>query len=841
MQTNKSQLPIDGRIAKFIAALKDHSAVIVTATPGSGKTTRLPPALLPHVTGKILVLEPRRLAAIAAAHRIAEENSWQLGHEVGYQVRFEDKTTAHTRLIFLTEALLTRKLLHDPELQNVSVVVLDEFHERSIHLDLALALLEELRELGRDIKLVILSATLDPKPLIQYLVDVAHIDVAHPIYPLKINHSESSQKLLTDQRFFAAANEIIRQASQSAKGDVLVFLPGLGEIERIKQICEPWAQQQNLLVYSLHGSLPLELQKQVLNRRSHRRIILSTNVAESSMTIDGVDTVVDTGLAKVMYHNHESGFSRLTLKRISFNSATQRAGRAARLGPGTCWRMWSPFDEKAMTESEASDVARIDLSESLLLLSALGVRNFHEFKWFEKPSPLALKKSVESLKQLGVFDNNNTLTEVGHIVASLPLHPRLGVLVAHALNGDNLNAGALIAALVQERDFLKPDTIESYLAENWECDVQLRLHLIEQQKKSIKNHDLIYDRLQNVLRTSQQIFTNANKHHSAKTQRVTVKELLFAAFNDRLCRRRDQSERGLMVGGRGVRLSKDSCVQQSEFFLALDGMDSPGQAETQISKACGLSKEEVLKLAHSQIHTSEEVQYNTEKKTFYLSRFRTFRDLPLDKPTLTPLSAEQMQDLLPKLMLAQLDEIRQSNENLKHWWQRWSFFHQQRGLPADSELTVAQLTQACQMACMGEKSLNTVQHKDLVYFFESVFDSKLVAEFNQEIPSHFIAPTGNKFIIHYSPTQAPYVEVRLQEVFGLKATPKVFQQKVSLVLHLLGPNYRPVQVTADILSFWQNGYHEVRKTMKARYPKHSWPEDPLTAEPKAKGPSQRRQ
>lgn len=473
-------LPIDAYLPKIKKLVDEHPVVLISASPGSGKTTRVPSYLKTSTSKKIMVLEPRRIAATMAATRIAQENGWVLGEQVGYQVRFENKSSAKTEVLFVTEALLNRKLLTDPLLADFGLIILDEFHERSIHSDTALALLKELQELERpDLKIVIMSATLDLAKLQSLWQDCGLLDVEVPIYPLTLVQDQKPQSLRFNSETVDKVVEAVKKAwtqspqsgSEKGKfgeklketlkenlgeklkeklGDVLVFLPGLSEIDRVSEGLSSWADRNKVDLRKLHGSLNLREQKQVLERNpNQRRVILATNVAESSLTLDGVDTVVDCGLEKVSKIHHRTGFQSLELVRASLSSARQRAGRAARQGPGLCLQLWTKQDELSMPQERLPEIYRTDLNELRLLLSALKVSHPHSLPWLDRPPENKWKQAEKLLRLLGAFDSGLLLTEKGQKMISKPLPVRWASL---CVESENLGLGSLgeeLSALIQ--------------------------------------------------------------------------------------------------------------------------------------------------------------------------------------------------------------------------------------------------------------------------------------------------------------------------------------------------------------------------------------------------------
>lgn len=828
-------LPIDAFIPEIEKHFATASNLVITAAPGAGKTTRLPPALAKIAKKKVLVLEPRRMAAIAAAHRIAEEQGWQVGEEIGYQVRFANKTSTQSKLIFMTEALLARQMIEDPELTDVELVILDEFHERSAHVDLALGLLKELQDLGRDIKILVMSATLEAEKISAYLGACPIVQVPGKLFELDIRHQKIAQALQTSPAFYDQLFQTIKEAQSQTSHDILVFLPGVGEIDRTAQLIESWAVGKNIDVVPLHGSLNIDDQRKALQKAPRQRVILSTNIAESSVTIDGVNTVIDTGLAKNMKQDHRTGFSRLELGRISLSSAIQRAGRAARQFPGVSYRLWSKHDELAFGKSESPEIQRIDLSESLLFLSAQGVTDFNSFSWFEKPSHVAMQSAVNFLKISGALNEKNQITELGRHMLHFPLPVRLAKLMLVGIEYQNIAVAADMAALLQERDILRRDGSAAFLGDQLEDDLAARLHVLEHFRQSKRvPRESSFMALQTVDQSAKQISGLAQKLAAKipkKTKSEDEKYLLAKTFSDRLCRRRGKSERALMVGGRGVKLGQESLVKNSEFFVALNGMD--GDSETTVSIACGFDKNFVLETFKGDIQKQQEVTFIEDKGQFFTKEFRSLHGLALDEASLTPATAKDIADQLPKILTQRFEQVLKTNEDLARWWARLEFL--KRHSDEHNFDTEELIQEAFTQAAMGETKMQTITEKDLVFFFENVFPHDTVQILRKELPDKIEVPSGSKITIHYPPDKNPYLEVRIQEVFGMMQTPQVLHGKLPVTFHLLGPNFRPVQVTSDLESFWKNGYPEVRKELRLKYPKHQWPEDPADGTPEAKG------
>jgi ATP-dependent helicase HrpB len=844
MGANLIPLPIDEFLPEILRKFGTHQNMIISASPGAGKTTRLPPELLGLTDKKTLVLEPRRIAAIASADRIASERGWTLGKEIGYQVRFDSQMSAETRLIFLTEALLGRKLLGDPTLKDVGIVVLDEFHERAVHVDLALGLLKELQELERpDLKIVVMSATLNADQLVNFLPGSFVAEVPGKIFPLETHLLKTSQLLQTNFDFIERVAERIRQAaaamtatpsmatSASAR-HCMVFLPGVGEIERVRERVSEFCEAQNLELHVLHGSLNLDEQRRVLKPSEKSKIILSTNIAESSLTIDGVDTVIDCGLARQTRLDAKTGFSKLELVRISKASATQRAGRAARQFPGRVFRLWSSADELSMPAHDLPEIHRTPLDESLLFLSHLGVRDFQNFSWIETPKKENLRRAELELKSLGLLSAENELTPLGRRVARFPLPPRLGKLMALAQDAGAAETGAELCALLLEKDFLR-DEQHSLL----ECDLLLRRELWLR-----RDRRLHVGQLRQLEKVKSQLQNLAGSSERRSFSEDLVRELLLLTFSDRLSRRRRAGQsQALMIGGRGLALDTQSCVRQSEFFVALELMET-GTAETRCRKACGIPLSMIEKFWKDKIMRQSEVIFDEASQKVLREDFRalTFSDtlwLPLENAKTHPATAGEAERFLPQIAFLKRDLILQKNPALGEWWRRYLYFCAAAG---EESLGEDEQKQIWTTATYGEVSLEKLFDKDLIFFFEQALSSGQKKKLHEEFPSHLIVPSGSRMKLEYEPGKNPSLQVRLQEIFGWKETPKVGGGKIPVTLVLTGPNYRPVQITQDLASFWKNGYPEVRKELRLKYPKHSWPEDPLTAVAVAKGPSQKR-
>ncbi|MGE0527021.1 MAG: ATP-dependent helicase HrpB [Bdellovibrionales bacterium] len=836
----QTPLPIDSLIPDIVAVVRSAANTVLTATPGAGKTTRLPPHLLRTVAGRVVVLEPRRMAAVSACHRVCEEQGWRVGSEAGYQVRFESRITSQTRLVFMTEALLLRQMVENPELKGVDLIVIDEFHERTLNQDLILGLVCELQELGREIKLLLMSATLDLSRLQTFLPNCAVLEVPGQSHPLEVRYLNQNLRLQCDSIFYERITDAVINAHRSTEGDILVFLPGVGEINRTRERLEG-ELSRDLVV--LHGSLPLSEQQKVLQPPRQSRVILATNVAEASVTVQGVDFVIDSGLAKVMETNPRTGFSQLQIARISQFNARQRAGRAAREKAGVCLRLWSAFEEASQPIEPVPECRREDLSQSLLLLAHFGVSDFSKFSWLEAPPAALIHLAQRFLTALGALDSSHRLTELGHSLLKFPLPPRWGALLALGERRGLGGLSARLAALLSERDILDlgqgqgqgqahPHAMTSG-PDGSECDLALRLEWLENLERGRRSAHIRQGAARAVLDVARQLERLVAKGETS-ARSGEIQRLLIHSQRDRICRRRGNSDRALMVGGRGIRLGPQSQVRKSEFLVALQGVDLPGQADTGITLASGFSKEFLLAELRDEVITREDIYFDGDKDQLFERRQRVLDDLPIEEPVLTPVPPERAMGNLVDVVVERWARIVETHPALQRWMERWNFLclHEPRHR---EYLGDAEIRQVAEMSAYGKSRLSDVLAQDLVAYMESVLLPEARKVLREEVPPHFTAPSGIPHAIHYDEGHSAYVEVRLQEMFGLSQTPKILFGRFPLTFRLLGPNFRPVQVTSDLQGFWERGYQEVRKELRARYPKHAWPEDPLTATPQAKG------
>jgi ATP-dependent helicase HrpB len=898
-------LPIDQHLPEIVAAAKEHRALVLVAPPGAGKTTRVPPALLAAKLldkehPNLVMLQPRRVAARASAERIADEQGWTVGGEVGFQVRFERRIGRDTRLRVLTEGILTRQLLDDPFLEGVGCVILDEFHERSIHSDLCAALLREVKQTVReDLILIVMSATLEAEPASRFLGGCPIIRTQGRTFPVEIRHAGYSTAPAWE-RAADAAREMLDPAQSKITnpkskiedvGDILVFLPGVDEIRRCGDRLYSLADQNDLLVLPLHGSLPPEEQSLALRPSKRRKIVLATNIAETSLTIDGVRTVIDSGLARVASFDPQRGMDRLDLETISKASATQRAGRAGRTAPGTCLRLWSASQEQAMADFTTPEIRRVDLCSTVLLLHAWGKPDLRGFGWYEPPDEEMLASAERLLAMLGALDSetNGKITPLGQKMISLPTHPRLARLLLASAEMGMMREGATIAALLAEKDIAWEERgLPPWMRETkniGDSDLLGRMELLAEAEKSrfalhlrdrgvdpvgarqvARARDELLRIADRIGRTSpspgfpgegwgggsakkdegrrmkddsKQPASSFSLHPSAFTSEDALLRLALLAYPDRVCRRRTSDpSAAVMVGGKGVKLAAESIVRRHEFFVALDARQDQRstKAEALVRIASGIEMQWLEELFPQSIRRERTLIYDEQRRRVVARGTISYRDLLLREEKDAPVDPEAAGPVLAAALRPKAREVFEADEAAAALLDRVALLRRlmpEHPWPTWDEDSLGDVLAA---ACANRRSLDEVLKSRSL---ESILSDELVYPLDrlvaQHAPEAIEVPTGNRIRLQYRKSEAPILAVRLQEVFGWTDTPRIAGGRVPVLLHLLGPNYRPVQVTDDLRSFWSTTYFQVRKDLRVRYPKHSWPENPLTATPEAKG------
>lgn len=846
-------LPIDPRLPEIVASLRDHRSLVLVAPPGAGKTTRLPTALiragvLAAEHPAMVLLQPRRVAARAAAERIAEENGWSLGGEVGYQVRFERRIGPRTRIQVVTEGILNRRLVADPFLEGVGAVVLDEFHERSLHTDLALALLREVRETVRgDLILVVMSATMDPEPVARFLgVGGAAIQrVEGKTFPVEVVHRPVVRPS-SAEAVVSAVDEALGAGKDA--GDLLVFLPGAEEIRRAQARLAPLAERHGRLVLPLHGGLSAEDQRRPLRPGDRPRIILATNIAETSLTIEGVRTVVDSGLARFASYDPQRGLDRLELGRISRASAAQRAGRAGRTAPGRCVRLWSEGQHRGLAESDVPEIHRVDLSATVLALHAWGTSDPRRFGWFDPPPEDRLAAAEELLQRLGGLDASGRMTELGRQMLALPVHPRLGRLLIAAAHDGYLEAGAALSALLSEKDIAAVDRGGSppRVPGRGVSDLLVRLDLLAEAERArfsprLRERGIDPAAARRVGQVRDELLRIGRRilgaRESAGADEDAMLRGILLAYPDRVVRRRGGEGTGVMVGGRGVRLAPESVVREAELFVALDPREERrgGTLEARVRIASAVQLEWLEELFPGSLRRERSVRFDDQRQRAVGVTSLTYCGLPIREDRNTPLEQGEAARALAEAVRPRAAALVEADESASTWLARLDLLR--RSMPEldwptfDAEV----LAEIVAEACLGLRSIDELKRVALVPLLRGRLSHAQARLLEEQAPEALVVPSGSRIRLTYEPGRPPVMAVRLQELFGWTDSPRLAGGRVAVLFHLLGPNFRPVQVTDDLRSFWTTTYFQVRKDLRSRYPKHAWPDDPLTARPEARG------
>jgi ATP-dependent helicase HrpB len=828
------KLPVASVLPSVVAASRG-GAVVVTAPPGSGKTMLVPAAVLDDLPSsqKLILIQPRRLAARAVARRIAFLRGCQVGNEVGYQVRFDRQAGRDTRLLVVTTGILLKRLLDDVALEDISAVVIDEFHERTIEMDLVLGMLVRIRQTVRpDLRIVVMSATLAAEPVAKLVGGCPIIHAEGRPFPVQIKYERRGQQGELEERVAKSVVEALR----ATPGHVLVFLPGVGEIMRCERALKSLADRDGHALLLLFGDLPAEQQDRVLDELGQRKIILATNVAETSLTIDGVTAVVDSGQARQLLVSPATGLPRLELVPISQASSDQRAGRAGRTAPGICWRLWDEGSHRGRPAAETPEVLRGDFAEPLLQLLAMG--ESEEFPWLNAPPQETVASARQLLTLIGATDERGQITSLGRKLARLPAHPRLGRLLLAGAEHGVLRETSLAAALLSERDpFRAAEHARAgpreYGTVRTRSDVVDRVLALEAFYAGGVSHDPTLELhpggARNVLRSAEQLFRVAEFTRAPRADRPdeALMEALVEAFPDRLAKlRAGTQDRALMVGGRGVRIDGGSRVRGEPLFLAIDINDAGGEARARMVSAV-----EREWLSADVLRTREELFFNPSKGQVE-ARLRTYWiDLMLEETPVAITDWPAAAELLAREARHQLDRVLPPVDSAAGSFLarvRWmTSMVPDLQLPAFTDVDFEQMLPEL---CYGLRSIDELRSADWLAFLQNKVGYERLPEIERLAPQQLELPNGNRHSITYEIGKSPVLAVRIQEMFGVSETPSVGGGRVPVLLHLLGPNYRPQQITADLASFWQNGYPEVKKELRRRYPKHSWPDDPLAAQ-----------
>lgn len=837
-------LPIDEILPELAETLRTRSAVVLHAPTGAGKTTRVAPALWEAglADGKqIVMLEPRRLAARSSARRMAFERNEQVGGLVGYRVRFDSRAGRDTKLLTVTDGILLRRLQDDPFLEDVGIVIFDEFHERGLESDVCLAMVRRIqRDVRPDLKVVVMSATLAAEPIAAYLDDCPIVCSEGRLHPVEVQYLRKRDDRKLEVQIESHLPRILAQT----RGDVLVFLPGVGEIFRTERTLAPLAERHNLALMVLYGDLAAEKQDEVLLPGPLRKVVLATNVAETSVTIEGITAVIDSGLARVMQFDPSAGLDRLELVPISRANADQRTGRAGRTQPGVCLRLWEERQHCVRPEFETAEIHRVDLSGIVLQLRVWGETGLSAFPWYEPPHEQALEQAEHLLTQLGALDKSGP-TVLGITMSRLPVSPRLARLLVEGHHLGIPERMATVAALISERSpFRRHDRNATRLHERGavhrsDSDLLDLLTVFEDAVSGrFEDHRFgQFDR--GAGRNVQQIAghlarlvdeqlgqTRAEPNNEPNSFDELVRRALLTAYPDRLAKRRDIGKpKGVMAGGRGVQLGPQSSVLDAELFLCLDVDDKSANATVRMASAVDREW-----LPEALLRTEDELFFHPTQKQVIARRRTYWQDLIVDEVPIPVPYDSAAQEVLYRAALADWQHIfPKDNREVNDFLARARCLSEWRPDLEIPSIEDSDLQQILHDFCASCRSFEELHKADWLSAIHARFDYRQRQTLDREAPESLPVPSGKQIRLTYETGKPPILAVKIQELFGLRETPRIAGGRVPVLLHLLAPNMRPQQVTDDLASFWKNTYPQVRKDLRRRYSKHAWPEDPLAS------------
>ncbi|MDH4162391.1 MAG: ATP-dependent helicase HrpB [Nitrospirota bacterium] len=830
----RSFYPIDTVIPRLKEALQSHHSAVLHAPPGAGKTTRVPLELLNLLPPgeKIVMLEPRRIAAVSAARWMARCLGEEAGQTVGYAIRFDTKISERTRIEVVTEGVLTRRVQADPGLEGTSLVIFDEFHERSLHADLALTLCLDIRkQLRSDLKVLVMSATLETGPLAALLGDAPVISSSGRTYPVEERYLGGLQGPLAEK-----VSTAVRTAIRETSGDILVFLPGAGEIRACAHELKPLAADQDsgLSLHPLFGDLPFEDQERaILPSRDRRKIVLATNIAETSLTIEGVHVVIDSGLTRVLRYDPASGMNRLMTVPASRSSAEQRKGRAGRLGPGVCYRLYEKIAFQSMPEHSHPEIMTSDLSSLVLELGVWGVHDPGQLAWLTSPPEEAWSAGTGLLKALGALDDNGLVTGTGREMVRLPLHPRLARMLLRSKELGSPRLGSDLAALLTERDIFRHSGEGTAIDDP---DVSERIDKLRLWRREKMAGRADPSALRSVERTAKQllvILAAGKDSPDGDEDQDLISRLLLAAFPDRICRRREDGGRVFVhAQGRGVRFKSATGLMNSPYIIAV-AADAGDKAEGYIHLAAPVSEEVIRSECGRTILTRRKVEWDRKDGRIIAAVEERIGSLLLSSRQFSATDEEAA----PLLLEAVRSDAAILNFSAGTRQLQGRAAMLRKAFPEGSwpDLSDGQLRATPEQWLLpwlaGMRTVNDLRKIDLAAALRSLLSREQVRMLDELAPLQVTVPSGSRIALDYTSGDIPVLAVKLQEMFGLADTPVVARGRVKVLLHLLSPARRPVQITHDLKGFWNSAYLEVRKDLKGRYPKHPWPDDPWNAAP----------
>ncbi len=845
---NPKSLPVYEIETALVTHLRGHNRLIVQAPTGSGKTTQVPQILLDRGLlgdGQVVILQPRRLATRLLAARVAAERGARLGDEVGYQIRFEDRSGPRTRIKYETEGILLRQMLSNPELKGVAAVIFDEFHERHLYGDITLARALDIQESVRpDLKILVMSATLAAEPLQRYLAPCPALNSEGRVFPVTIEYLAHPAEIADDRPWEIAAREFERLA-RAHEGDVLIFMPGGYEIGRTVQALQHSPAAHGCLVLPLHGELPPDAQDAAVARYDRRKVVVATNVAETSLTIDGIRLVIDSGLARVARFDPYRGINTLLIEKISRAAADQRAGRAGRTAAGHCLRLWTERDHAARPLQEIPEVRRLDLAEVVLMLKASGVSDARAFRWLEPPEPRALARAESLLCDLGAVDAaSGAVTELGRRMLSFPVHPRYARMLLAAERFGAVRSAAWIAALTQGRNLLQRRSgreadadREDFLGAEAASDFFILMRALTYAEKHHFNVDKcrrlgIHAQAARQARPLFEFFIRIAREQGLRIEDApaadeAVQQCVLAGFSDQLARRLDTGTlRCELVHGRKGELARESVVRDSPLLVAAEVREIEGgrarELNVLLSLATAVREEWLREMFPGDFSETQEVIYDAGQKRCFGVVSRRFRDLALESRRTERPPADAAAELLAFEVIKGNLTLNSWDHAVEQWILRVNFLARacpELGLPP---VTAADRMAIIQQVCHGAVSYKEIKDQPVWPVLREWLNPAQQDLLDKHAPERIVIRADRKAKVTYTSDAAPFISARIQDLYDVKGDFRVAMGRVPLVIHILAPSQRPVQVTQDLAGFWRDHYPRIKQELQRKYPKHEW-------------------
>lgn len=845
-------LPIHEIRPRLVEALRQHKRFVLQAPTGSGKSTQIPQMLVDEGLtggGRVVVLQPRRIAARMLARRVAEERGVRLGTEVGYQVRLEGEYSLDTKILYITEGILLRQMLSDPLLRGIGAVIFDEFHERHLYGDVSLAQAVRLQRARRpDLLIGVMSATLETRQLEQYLAPCATLESKGRTYPVRIAYSANAAGVADKPVWEQAAWHFNRLAREEPEGDFLIFMPGAYEIHRTISELERTPEAAGCRLLPLHGELPPKQQDEAMERTSKRKVVVATNVAETSLTIDGVRIVIDAGLARIPAYDPHRGINTLLVQKISQASSDQRAGRAGRTAPGVCLRLWGEREHLQRPAQELPEVRRLDLSEIVLTLLASGIDDLGGFPWFEAPDAKSLQRAFLLLEDLGAIIKIGDLaakpTDLGLRLAQLPLHPRYGRLFLAAAELGCLERVALVVAISQGRNVVLPlndkrseeardkllgldevDLISDFQPMVAACELVAQNNFDHEFCRKWGLHGLA---IRQAWELAGQLLKQARRmglERPVTSEWEPVAKALLAGFSDQLAVRLDEGTfRCALVHGRKGELRRQTVVRKSRLLITteIEERDARGDVTVLLGQNTAVKEEWLREYFPNALSEATVTYFDASQRRVFAAKERRFRDLVLERKDGMEPPLDDAASLLTAEVLAGRLVLKNWDATVDRWIERVNFCAQHCPDFGFAPIGEDEKKLIIEQICHGETGYKALKDKEVFPFVQDWVSHELRHEIDRLAPENIPLPTGQRIRLRYEPGGKAVVTATIQQLYDFPPDTRLAANRAPLTFELLAPNRRPIQITNDLRAFWQNSYPEVKKQLKGRYPKHEW-------------------